>query len=263
MGMRMKININGIDINYEISGSGPWVTLSHSLAADIYMWAPQLASLNQHFTVLRYDIRGHGQTQATKGPYTLEQLADDAYQLLKHLGVARTHWVGLSLGGMIGQVLAIHHPHLIDHAVIADSTGKAAPNAEVVWGERITIARTQGMTALVQPTLSRWFTQPFFESHNELMAQIGQTIEHTQVDGFAGCCAAISKINTHEDLKKLNIPALIMVGDQDTGTPPAVAEKIHEHWPNSKYVLLKDAAHLSNIEQADAFNDAVINFIKH
>jgi len=260
-GTLMKENIDGIDMHFEVSGSGPWVTLSHSLGADFGMWEPQLALLNQHFTVLRYDTRGHGQTQATDGPYTLEQLADDAYRLLEHLGVTRTHWVGLSLGGMIGQVFAIRYPNLIDHAVIANSTGKVAPNAAVMWGDRIMIARTQGMAALVQPTLSRWFTEPFREKHTELMAHIGQMIESTQVQGYAGCCAAISKIDTHEELKKLNVPALVIVGDQDLALPPAMSEQIHEHWPKSKYVVLKDAAHLSNLEQASTFNDAIMKFL--
>ncbi len=259
----MKANINGVEMHYEVSGSGPWLTLSHSLAANLAMWDAQMTLLNQHFTVLRYDIRGHGQTQATEGAYTLEQLADDAHALLKHLGISRTHWIGLSLGGMIGQIFAIRYPKLVDHVVIADSTGKAPPNAASMWGERATLARTQGMSALVQPTLSRWFTDPYREKHPDVMAHIGHMIEGTQVEGYAGCCAAIGVINTHDGLQGLQTPGLIVVGDQDMATPPAMSEQIHQHWPKSKYVVLKDAAHLSNIEQAAAFNDAVMKFIPH
>jgi 3-oxoadipate enol-lactonase len=259
----MKANIGGIDIQYELSGSGPWLTLSHAIAANLGMWDAQLALLNKHFTVLRYDIRGHGQTQATEGPYTLEQLAEDIHGLLKHLGVVRTHWLGLSLGGMIGQVLAIRHPEIMDHVVIADSTGKAAPNAATTWGERATLARTQGMGALVQPTLSRWFTEPYREKNPDVMAHIGHGIESTSVDGFAGCCAAVSVINTHDGLQHLRTPGLVIVGEQDMATPPAMSEQIHQHWPQSRYLVLKDAAHLSNIEQAVAFNDALARFIPH
>jgi 3-oxoadipate enol-lactonase len=259
----MKANIGGIDVNYEVTGQGPWLTLSNSLAANLEMWDAQLALLNRHFTVLRYDTRGHGQTQGTEGPYTLEQLADDIHGLLTHLGVARTHWIGLSLGGMIGQVLAIRHPHILDHVVIADSTGKAAPNAATMWGDRAALARTQGMATLVQPTLSRWFTDSYREKTPTVMARIGHMIETTSVAGYAGCCAAISVINNHEGLQQLQIPALILVGDQDQATPPAASEQIHQHWPNSSYVVLKDAAHLSNVEQAKAFNDAVMKFLPH
>lgn len=257
----MKARVAGIDIHYELSGSGPWLTLSHSLAANLGMWDAQLALLNQNFTVLRYDIRGHGETQGTEGPYTLEQLADDIHGLLLHLGVVRTHWVGLSLGGMIGQVLAIRHPEILDHVVIADSTGKAAPNAATLWGERAAVARSQGMGALVQPTLSRWFTDPYREANPDVMACIGQGIESTSVAGFAGCCAAISVINTHQGLQQLRIPGLVLVGDQDKATPPAMSEQIHQNWPQSKYLEIKDAAHLSNIEQALAFNHALTEFL--
>ncbi|MFY7942886.1 MAG: alpha/beta fold hydrolase [Burkholderiaceae bacterium] len=259
----MKARIGDIEIHYEVSGSGPWLTLSHSLAANLGMWDAQMAVLNQHFTVLRYDIRGHGQTQATEGEYTLAQLADDAHGLLKHLGVTRTHWIGLSLGGMIGQVFAIRHPQVMDHAVIADSTGKAVPNAVTMWGERAAMARAQGMAALVQPTLSRWFTDPYREKHPDVMATIGHMIGTTSVAGYAGCCAAIGVINNHEGLQQLKTPALILVGDQDLATPPALSEQIHQHWPDSKYVVLKDAAHLSSVEQAQAFNDAVMQFLPH
>ena len=257
----MKATINGLDVHYEVSGQGPWVTLSHSLAAHLGMWDAQLDLLNQHFTVLRYDTRGHGQTQVTPGPYSLTQLADDAHDLLRHLGVARTHWIGLSLGGMIGQVLAIRHPAMAERLVIADSTGKAAPNAATMWGERATLARTQGMAPLVQPTLSRWFTDPYREKNPEVMAHIGQMIANTPAEGYAGCCAAVAVIDTHAGLQQLTHPGLILVGDQDQATPPAASEQIHAHWPQSQLVLLQDAAHLSNIEQASAFNAAVMQFL--
>lgn len=259
----MKANIGGIDMHYEVSGSGPWITLSHSLGANLGMWDAQLEVLNQHFTVLRYDIRGHGQTQVTEGSYTLAQLADDIHGLLRHLGVTRTHWIGLSLGGMIGQVFAIRYPELVDHAVIADSTGKAAPNAATMWGERATLARSQGMGALVQPTLSRWFTDAYREKHPEVMARIGHMIESTPAEGYAGCCAAISVIHTLEGLQHLKVPGLVIVGEQDLATPPAMSEQIHQHWPNSNFVMLKDAAHLASVEQAAAFNKTVMQFLPH
>jgi 3-oxoadipate enol-lactonase len=259
----MKAHLAGIDMHYEISGSGPWITLSHSLAADCGMWDAQMETLNQHFTVLRYDTRGHGQTQATSGPYTLDQLSDDVYQLLKHLGVQKTHWLGLSLGGMIGQTFAIQHPEMIDHAVIADSSGKVAPAAVVAWGERAALARQNGMQVLVQPTLQRWFTDDFSSKNPTLMAEIGQMIAATKVDGYAGCCAAIAQLNTLDQLRALRLPCLILVGEQDMGTPPAMSELIQQHWPSSQLKVLSNAAHIANIEQAQAFTDAVMDFLPH
>ena len=259
----MKANIAGIEMHYEISGNGPWLTLSHSLAANSAMWDAQMHALNQHFTVLRYDIRGHGQTQSTPGPYTLDQLSDDVHALLVHLGIPSTHFIGLSLGGMIGQTLAIQHPEMLSHTVIADSSGRGAPNAASMWGERAKLALSQGMSPLVEPTLQRWFTQDYREKNPEIMTQIGQMIANTPAEGYAGCCGAISGLDTLEKLRDLRTPCLVMVGDQDMGTPPAMSELIHQHWPASSYVVLKDAAHISNIEQAQAFTEAVMKFLPH
>ena len=259
----MKAHINGIEMHYEISGSGPWLTLSHSLAANSDMWDAQLQTLNQHFTVLRYDIRGHGQTQATPGPYTLNQLSDDVHALLVHLGVQSTHWIGLSLGGMIGQTFAIRHPGMVAHTVIADSSGRGAPNAASMWGDRAKLALSQGMSPLVEPTLQRWFTQDYREKNPAVMAQIGQMIAGTPPEGYAGCCGAISGLDTLDQLRDLRTPCLVIVGEQDMGTPPAMSELIHQHWPASSYVVLQNAAHISNIEQAQAFTDAVMKFLPH
>lgn len=258
----MKATIAGISMHYEVSGQGPWLVLSHSLAAHSGMWEPQLQALQQHFTVLRYDIRGHGQTQATAAPYTLDQLADDAHALLQHVGASRAHWVGLSLGGMIGQTLAIRHPNCLDRIVIADSTGKAAPNAAQVWNERVATARQQGMAALVQPTLSRWFTEPFAQQHPNLMREVGDMISRTPVEGYAGCCSAISDIDTLAGLQTLQHPGLVLVGDRDMATPMAMSKQIHQHWPGSQLQGIADAAHLANMQQPEAFNQVVLSFLR-
>ena len=258
----MKTQIQGIAMHYEVSGQGPWLMLSHSLGAHMGMWAPQLRALEAHFTVLRYDTRGHGQTAASPGPYTLDQLADDAWALLRHVGAERAHWVGLSLGGMIGQTLAIRHPACLHKVVIADSTGKAAPNAAQMWGERATIARTQGMAALAQPTLSRWFTPAFAEANPALMKEIGEMISNTPAEGYAGCCAAVSHIDTLQGLAGLNHPGLVIVGAQDMATPPAMSETIHKHWPGSALLQIEDAAHLANIQQPEVFTQAVLDFLQ-
>ncbi len=258
----MKARVGDIDIHYEISGQGPWVTLSHSLAAHGGMWAPQVEALSAHFTVLNMDTRGHGQTDAPPGPYSLEQLADDAHGLLAHLGVARTHWLGLSMGGMIGQVLALRHPEVLDRVVLADTTGQGAPNAVQMWTERAHAARASGMAALVEPTLARWFTEPFRQREPGLMAQIGAMIAGTPVEGYAGCCAAIAGVSTLDRLHRLHHPALVLVGEQDLGTPPAMAQRIVDCWTGARLQVLTNAAHLPNLEQAEAFNREVLGFLR-
>lgn len=257
----MQANINGLETYYEITGSGPWITLSHSLASSSAMWRPQIELLKKHFTVLTYDTRGHGGTQAPTGPYTLEQLARDVHGLLEHLHITKTHWMGLSMGGMIGQVLAIHYPECLDKIIIADSTGKAPPNGVQMWKERADTATAQGMHAMVSATLARWFTPPFHISHPHVLKEIGDLIASTPLEGYTGCCAAIGQIDNLEGLKKLKHPALIVLGDQDMATPITASEAIHQNWAGSQLHVIKDAAHLSNLEQVDAYNTLMMNFL--
>jgi 3-oxoadipate enol-lactonase len=258
----MQARIGELDVHYDITGQGPWVTLSHSLAANLDMWEPQLQALSPHFTLLRYDTRGHGGTSAPPGPYTLDQLAGDAAGLLRHLGIVRTHWLGLSMGGMVGQTVAIRHPELLDRVVLADTTGQVPAAGAAMWAERVHTARSQGMQALEQPTLSRWFTESFRRAHPDWMARIGAMIRDTPVEGYAGCCAAIAATDTLAALQALDMPALVLVGDQDTGTPPEAARAIARHWPGAQLMVIPDASHLSNIEQAALFNTAVEGFLR-
>ena len=256
-----RIHLDGVELNAVVMGSGPWVTLSHSLGADLTMWAPQLQFLASRFTVLAYDIRGHGASSVPPGPYTLEQLADDAHALLRHLKVQRTHWVGLSLGGMIGQVLALRHPEVLDHVVIADSNGHVPPAGQAMWAERAALARSQGMGALVEGTMGRWFTPAFAERDPQTHARIAAQLTATPAAGYAACCAAICGLDTLGQLPRLRHPALVMVGEDDHATPVEMSRKIAAAWPGAELVLLREAAHLSNVEQPDAFNRELQRFL--
>jgi 3-oxoadipate enol-lactonase len=257
----MKIKSNGIDIHYDIAGNGPWVTLSHSLACNLRMWGDQMAALTQKYKVLRFDTRGHGLSSAPPGDYTLEQMADDVKGLFDALGITRTHWVGLSMGGMIGQTFALKYPGVFESLVLADTTSRRPPNAEQMWGERVAIARTKGMAGVLESTLARWFTEPYRKARQDVMARIGEQILSTPVDGFSGACVAISKVNTLDRLKEIQCPVFIIVGEEDHGTPPEMARAIHENLPGSQLLIIKSAAHLSNVEQADVFNHAVMAFL--
>lgn len=257
----MRFKTNGIEINCVIEGEGPWLTMSHSLACKLSMWDPQMAVLKPHYKVLRFDTRGHGASSAPEGPYTLEQMADDVHGLFAELGIKRTHWVGLSMGGMIGETYALKYPGVFQSMVLADTTSRRPPNAEQMWGERIKIAREKGMDALVGGTLERWFTEPYRTAHPDVMARIGDDIRNTPVAGFAGCCDAISKIDVLDRLKEIDCPALVMVGDQDHGTPPEMARQIHANLRDSDLLIIPSAAHLSNVEQPDVFNKALTEFL--
>jgi 3-oxoadipate enol-lactonase len=257
----MKVKANGIEIHYEIEGSGPWVTLSHSLACNLHMWDEQMAALTKKYRVLRYDTRGHGQSSAPEGEYTLEQLADDTKALLDALGIRETHWVGLSMGGMIGQAFALKYPGVFRSMVLADTTSRRPPDAAKMWGERIATARDKGMEALVESTLGRWFTEPYRNAHRDVMERIAGYIRSTPVAGFIGCCHAISRVDYLARLKEIRIPALVLVGEHDQGTPPEAARAIHENLPGSELKIIPSAAHLSNVEQAQIFNDALLGFL--
>ena len=256
----MKIKTNDIETNYVIEGEGPWLTMSHSLACNLSMWDEQAKLLAKNFKVLRYDTRGHGGSSAPSGPYTLDQLAGDTKALFDALGVKRTHWIGLSMGGMIGETFALKHPGFFQSMVLADTTSRRPPNAAQMWGERIKVAQEKGMGALVESTLERWFTEPYRQSRKDVMERIGNCIRATPVSGFVGCCEAISKVDVLDRLKEIDCPALVIVGDQDHGTPPEMARQIHANLKGSKLLVIPSAAHLSNIEQPQIFNEALTSF---
>jgi 3-oxoadipate enol-lactonase len=257
----MKIKTNGIAIHCLIEGEGPWVTMSHSLACNSSMWDVQAALLVKNgFRVLRFDTRGHGASDAPEGAYTLEQMADDLHGLYTALQIRSSHWVGLSMGGMIGETFALKYPGVFQSMVLADTTSKRPPNAEQMWGERVKLAREQGMDALVDSTLARWFTEPYRKARPSVMAKIGDDIRRTPVAGFAGCCDAIAKIDVLDRLKEIDCPSLVIVGDQDHGTPPEMARQIHANLRGSSLVIIPSAAHLSNVEQPEAFNKALLDF---
>ncbi len=259
----MKASVNGIETYYEVHGKegAPWLAFSHSLACSTRMWDGQAEAFKDRFRVLLYDTRGHGQSAAPAGPYTLEQLADDLRALLRHLGIEQLHYVGLSMGGMIGQTFAVKYPGILRSLALADTTCRYPAEAVAAWDERIRVVSSQGMQPLVQSTLERWFTEGFRKREPQAVAKISGLIASTPPAGYAGCCAAIPKINLTARLKEITCPALVLCGDKDPATPPAMAREIHENLPGSKLVLIPDAAHLANVEQPQAFNRALEDFL--
>ena len=260
----MKAQTNGIETYYELHGKEgmPWLVLSHSLACSTRMWDEQIAAFKERYRILGYDTRGHGSSQAPAGAYTLEQLADDLKALLDRVGISRAHYCGLSMGGMIGQTFALKYPGTFTTLVLADTTSRMPAEALPTWQDRIRSAETKGMQPLVEPTLARWFTEPYRKAQPQTMQRIGNLIGSTPVAGYVGCCHAIPQINLSARLKDIRTPILIIVGEDDPGTPVAMSKEIHESAPGSKLVVLPKAAHLSNIEQSVAFNRALDEFLK-
>ena len=260
----MKISANGISMNYTFDGptDAPVVTMSHSLATDCGMWDPTVPALTSRFRVLRYETRGHGQTEAPRGAYTLEQLADDARALLRALGIQRTHWVGLSMGGMIGQVLALKAPDVLLSLSLCDTSSRIPADAKPQWEDRIRTAEAKGMEPLVEPTLARWFTAPFRERRKDVVDRVATMIRTTPVAGYVGCCHAISALNLTDRLSAIKLPTIVIVGEDDPGTPVAASRLIAENIKGARLEIISSAAHLSNIEQPEAFNRALSSFLE-
>jgi 3-oxoadipate enol-lactonase len=224
------------------------------------MWDPQMALLTKHFKVLRFDTRGHGKSHVPSAPYTLDELATDVVELFLELVIQKTHWMGLSMGGMIGQTMILKWPQLFLSIVLADTTSRRPDNAVQMWGERTQIVREQGMQGLLDSTLSRWFTQPYKEANSEKLQKIARGILSTPVEGFAGCSSAIAHINTFDRLKEIDCPTMIIVGIEDHGTPPEMAKKIHSQVKDSVLHIIPNASHISNVEQTEIFNQHLEDF---
>ncbi len=260
----MKTPTNGIETYCEIHGreGAPWLVLSHSLACSARMWDRQIAALRDEYRILAYDTRGHGASDAPAGPYTLEMLADDLHALLGSLGIAKPHFCGLSMGGMIGQTFALKYPGVLRSLTLADTTSRYPQDVLPAWEERIRLAETRGMAPLAQPTLERWFTPAFRDTHAEAVERVRLLILATPVAGYVGCSRAIPKLNLSARLKEIRCPILVLVGADDPGTPVAMAREIHASAPGSQLVILPQAAHLANIEAAAAFNRALGEFLR-
>lgn len=260
----MKIQANGININVEISGNpdGPTVIMSHSLACNLSMWEPQLHVLEPDFNVIRYDTRGHGQSEVTPSPYDLETLGTDAVALMDALDLPSAHWIGISMGGMIGQWAAIHHPRRIQRLVLAD-TGPVMPDdAQPWWQEKIDLARTKGMDALLEETLADWFTADYRAANPPALQKLQSNFLAMPIEGYVGCIWAIRGLHLIDRIREIQRPTLIIVGKQDFGTPVEVSELMHGMIPGSEMVIIDGAAHLSSLNQPEAFNEALFSFLK-
>lgn len=246
---------------YRLDGpaDAPVLLLSNGLAADFSMWDAQIPFLATHYRTLRYDNRGHGDTPASLGPYSIDLLASDALDLLDQLAIRKAHFLGMSLGGTIGWMLAASYPERIASLVLCDTPIEAAPE---VWATRITTALSRGMEPLVEPTLERWLTASFRAAAPAVTERVGRMIRRTSPVGYAGCAAAIQSMQLTALLPHIKAPTLVVVGEKDTATPPAMAERLAASIPGAELAVIKAAAHLPNIEQPEAFNATIGDFLR-
>lgn len=256
-------DVNGIRIAYRLDGpaGAPVVTLSHSLSASHAMWEPQLPALTDAYRVLRFDTRGHGASSAPSGEYTLDQLADDVIALWDRLGIAKSHFCGLSMGGMIGQTLALKAPDRLQSLVLCDTASGYPAEAQAMWADRIAAARASGLEAGIEGTIDRWFSPGFVARAPDVIDGVRSMIAATPVDGYCGCGAAISRLNLTHRLGEIATPTLVICGEDDPGTPLAMSETIRDGIPGARLVVLPVARHLSNMEDVAGFNAALRAFL--
>lgn len=261
--MTTTVNVNGVDIAYRFDGpqTGRVVLLSNSLMSNYDMWDWTLPALTDRYRVLRYDTRGHGRSGTTPGPYSMEMLGDDAAGLLDVLGIRAAHFVGLSMGGMIGQQLGARYAPKVLSLALCDTASEMPPRS--LWVERLEIARRQGIAGLVEGTIKRWFTEPFIKRAPGDIDKVRAFILSTGVEGYIGCASAVRDMAQTTMLLKIKAPTLVMTGRQDPACTVDQATVLHRMIDGSQLVILEEAAHLSNIEQPKAFNLALRNFIDH
>jgi 3-oxoadipate enol-lactonase len=212
--------------------------------------------------VLRYDKRGHGESDVPEGPYSFELLANDVLALLEALNITHTHFIGLSMGGMTGMTLALQQPSVLRSLVLCDTASADPLGDPTLWQERIDALKgSDSMEPLVERTIERFLAPATVQSRPETVAAVRDMIRHTPVQGYIACCQALAKLHLTERLPGIQIPTLVVVGEQDVATPVALARDIQQHIPGAELVILKDAGHLSNIDQPEAFNKAVLEFL--
>jgi 3-oxoadipate enol-lactonase len=253
--------INGARLAWRVDGpaNAPTVMLSNSLMSTMAMWEPQMPALTERYQVLRYDTRGHGESEVTPGPYSIEQLADDAAALIAHAGVGPVHFVGLSMGGMIAQQLGIRHPHAVRSLSLCDTASEMPPRA--MWEARFDTARAEGMAGMVEGTIQRWFVPSFPARAPDVIAKVRAMILSIDVEGYIACGSAVRDMSQTHLLKQISTPTLVLLGREDPACTLAASEVLHREIAGAEIHVIDDAAHLSNLEHPEQFNRVLRDFI--
>ena len=259
----MKTQANGITFNCRIDGpeGAPWLMLSNSLATNLVMWDHQTTVLAEHYRVLRYDQRGHGESDAPAGDYDFDLLADDAAALMQAHGIEACHFVGLSMGGMTAIGLGLNHPERLRSITICNSRADATQDFRDKFDERIALALAEGMAPLVETMVARWFTEELRAAAPAFLEDVREMVRTTPAQGYAGCSRAVQNINYMSRLSAIDKPVLLIAGAQDIATPPDGMRAMQSVLANAQYIELDPAAHLSNLEQPEAFTAAVQDFL--
>ncbi|GAB7042845.1 MULTISPECIES: bifunctional 3-oxoadipate enol-lactonase/4-carboxymuconolactone decarboxylase PcaDC [Catenuloplanes] len=251
-----------VELHHVVDGpvDAPPLLLLNSLGSDLSMWDPQLPALSRRFRVIRCDTRGHGRSPVPPGDYALADLGRDALALLDRLGVASAHVVGLSLGGMTAMWLAAHAPERVGRLVLCCTSARLGPPEG--WAERARTVRAHGTRAVADAVAGRWLTTGFAERHPELVDTLKTMIIKTPPEGYAGACAVVQHMDQRADLATITAPTLVIAGRDDPATPPPHGQLIADGIPGARLVVLPEAAHLANVERADAVTALLLDHLE-
>ena len=245
-----------------LQGQGRPVVLSHALGMDAHLWDRLAESLAAHgCEVLRYDHRGHGRSSAPGGPYAMDDLVEDAARLVREWGRGPVVWVGLSLGGMVGQGLAIRHPELVQALVAANTTSHYPEAGRALWRQRIDAVRQGGLPAIADMVMGRYFHEAFRAQHPEVEARSRATLLRCDPSAYMACCEAIAALDWRDGLARIACPTLVIAGAKDQGTPVEMAEALAQAVPGARLAVIGDASHISVLEQPADFERLVREFI--
>jgi 3-oxoadipate enol-lactonase len=250
-----------VELHHVLEGpeDAPVLVMANSLGTTLRMWDDQAPELRERFRLLRYDHRGHGGSPVPPGPYEIEDLGRDALALFDRLGIERFSFCGLSIGGMVGMWLASEVPERVERLVLCCTSALLGPKE--LWDERISIATEQGMDALVDAVMVRWFTPDFFSSNPETVEKAARMLRETNPEGYAGCCAAIRDMDLRDRLSSITAPTLIIAASEDPATPPGHGELIRDSIRGAGFEVVPDASHLANIERSGVVTRAILDHL--
>jgi 3-oxoadipate enol-lactonase len=260
----MRAGVNGIMLNFEVSGraGAPAIVLHHPIANNLSTWDELATALSDDYQVIRFDARGHGASEAPRGAYAFETLAADVIGLMDHLAIAKAHFLGLSMGGMVGQYLGRLHPGRFHTLVLVATAAKVPPEAAPLWDERIRNVGALGMASAVDGSLPRWLTPASLQGRPELVERMKAMILATPPDGYIGWCHAIRTLDTTGWLSSVRLPALVVAGELDPAAPPPAMELIHRSIEGSEFAVLEGVSHMLHLENPAQFHRVLLPFLE-
>jgi 3-oxoadipate enol-lactonase len=258
-----RVALGAVRLNTRVDGpeDAPWLVLSNMLGADLSMWEPQMELLTRGYRVLRYDTRGHGGSDAPPGPYGLDDLVEDALELMDHFAIERCAFLGLSIGAMTGMGLGLAHPDRFEGMVLADARADAPRGFRSMWDSRIARVEAGGLDAVLDGMLETWLTEEFRAAHPEETAAVSAMISGTDPAGYIACCEALKRLDYLRRLPELTVPVLYVTGSADRAATPGAVEEVAEATPGARFKVVPNAAHAANINAPEAFNHAIAPFL--